>query len=249
MIFLISIGLYEKENMSIKAMETAKKCDKLYIERYTSYYKTTNEELEKYLGKKIEQLTREEFEDGRKIIEEGKTKNVGVLVIGDALSATTHTALILEARKKGIKTEIIHGSSILTAIAETGLIIYNFGKTTSIVFHNENIVEPYNTIKKNKNLHTLALLDMDNEKNKYMTTQEAINYLLRVEEKKKEGVFTEDTKVVLIAAMGGEQEMRFGKVSEMKKVTLKGVPQSLIVVGKLHFMEEEFLETLNKKLK
>ncbi|MEM4266669.1 MAG: diphthine synthase, partial [Candidatus Nanoarchaeia archaeon] len=142
MIYLISLGLYEKENMSIKAVQTAKKCDKLFIERYTSYYKTTNKELEEFFGKKIEQLSREEFEKGERILEEGKNKNIGVLVIGDALTATTHIALLLEAKKRGIKTEVVHGSSILTAVAETGLMLYNFGKTTSIVFQNENIVEP-----------------------------------------------------------------------------------------------------------
>ncbi len=243
MIFLISLGLYEKEDMSIKAVETAKKCDKLFIERYTSHYKTTNEELEKFLGKKVEELSREEFEKGEKILSEAKNRNVGIMVIGDALTATTHTALMLEAKKRGIKTEIIHGSSILTAIAETGLMLYKFGKTTSIPFQNENVEEPYKVIKRNKEMHTLILLDLKPQENKYMTTQEAINYLLSVEEKRKEKIFTKETKVVIISALGGENEIRYGKATEMAKIKLKGKPQCLIVVGKLHFMEEEFLES------
>lgn len=244
MIFLISLGLYEKEDMSIKAAEKAKKCDKLYIERYTSYYKTTTKELEKFLGKKIEEISREELEDGKKILAEAKNKMVGILVVGDALTATTHTALLLEAKKQGIKTEVVHGSSIITAVGETGLSLYKFGKTTSIPFANETVQEPYNVIKNNKEMHTLVLLDLKPNENRYMTTQEAIDYLFRVEENRKEKVFTKDTKVVIIAALGGEKEIKYGRAGEMAKIKLKGVPQCLIVVGKLHFMEEEFLETL-----
>lgn len=245
MISLISLGLYDKDDMSLKAVATAKKCDKLYIERYTSFYKTSNKELERFLGKKIQELTREEMEDGEKILKEAKNKRVGVLIIGDALTATTHTSLLLEAKKKEIKTEVIHGSSIMTAVGETGLSLYKFGKTTSIPFAHETVQEPYNVIKNNKELHTLILLDLKPNENNYMTTQEAIDYLLRVEENRKDKVFTTDTKVVIVGALGGEKEIKYGKAAEMAKIKLRGIPQCLIVVGKLHFMEEEFLETFS----
>ncbi|MFH1331900.1 MAG: diphthine synthase [archaeon] len=244
MIFLISLGLYQKEDMSIKAVGTAKKCDKLYIERYTSYYKTTTKELEKFLGKKIREISREELEGGEKILREAKNKKIGIMIIGDALTATTHTALMLEAKKKGIKIGVIHGSSILTAVGETGLSLYKFGKTTSIPFANQTVQEPYNVIKNNKELHTLILLDLKPNENRYMRTQEAIDYLLRVEENRKEKIFTEETKIIIIAALGGEKEIKYGKAKEMNKINLKGIPQCLIVPGKLHFMEEEYLESL-----
>ncbi len=243
MIYLISLGLYEKEDMSLKALQTAKKCNRLYIERYTNYYRTTTKELEDMVGKKIEELSREEFEDGMKILEEAKHNEVGILVIGDALAATTHTALILEAKKHGIKTEVIHGSSVLTAIAETGLSLYKFGKTTSIPFLNENVEEPYNVIKNNRGMHTLVLLDLSPKDNKYMTTKEAITYLLGLEKKRKEKVFTSGTQVIIVAAIGGKKEIKAGKALEMAKITLKGLPQCLIVVGNTHFLEEEFIES------
>lgn len=244
MMYIISLGLYDKEDMSIKALEKAKKCDKLYLERYTSYYNSSNKELEEFLGRQIEEISREDMENMEKILGEAKKRNVGVLVIGDALTATTHAALLLEAKKQGIKTEVIHGSSIMTAVAETGLSLYKFGKTTSIPFANQTVQEPYNTIKNNKELHTLILLDLRPNENSYMTTQEAIQYLLRVEENRKEKIFTDETKVVIIAALGGEKEIKYGQVKDMGKIKLEGVPQCLVVVGKLHFMEEEFLENL-----
>lgn len=241
MIFLISLGLHDKKDMSVKAVETAKKCSKLYIERYTSYYETTNKELEKFLGKRIEEVTREEMEDGEKMLEEARKKDVGILVVGDALTATTHTSLILEAKKKGIKTGVVHGSSIMTAVGETGLSLYKFGKTTSIPFANENVEEPYNAIKNNGEMHTLVLLDLKPEEGRYMTTGEAIKYLFRVEEKKKEKAFTKERKIVAVAGLGGKEEIRYGKAGEIINIKLKGKPQCLIVLGKLHFMEEEFL--------
>lgn len=243
MIYLISIGLYDKKDMSVKAFETAKKCNKLYIERYTNYYDTNNKELEKFLGKKIRQISREEMENGEKILQEGTKEDVGIMVIGDALTATTHTALVLEAKKRGIKTEVIHGSSIMTAVAETGLSLYKFGKITSVPFENEMVEEPYNVIKNNKEMHTLVLLDLKPEESKYMTTNEAIEYLLNVEKKRKENVFTENTKVVVTAALGGKKEIKFGNAKEIGGVKLKGIPQCLVVVGKLHFVEEEALKT------
>ena len=243
MIYLISLGLHDRKDMSIRAIETAKKCDKLYIERYTNFYRTSNSELGRLLGKKITELSREEMENGEKIIKEAKNNKVGIMIIGDALTATTHTSLILDAHKKGIKTEVIHGSSILTAVGETGLSLYKFGKTTSIPFAHQTVQEPYNVIRSNNDMHTLILLDLRPGENKYMTTQEAINYLLEVEENRKDKVFLNETKVVIVAALGGEKEIKYGKAVEMAKIKLKGVPQCLIVPGKLHFMEEEFLET------
>jgi len=245
MIYLISLGLYEKKDMSIKAVETAKKCDKLYIERYTSYYKESNDEIEEFLGKKIEEISREELEDGKKILKEAKNKKVGIMVIGDVFAATTHIALMIEAKKQGIKAEVVHGSSIMTAIGETGLSLYKFGKTASIPFANQTVQEPYNAIKNNKELHTLILLDLKPDENEYMTTQEAINYLSRVEENRKEKIFTEETKVIIVAALGGEKEIKYGTAKEMGKIKFKGVPQCLIVPGKLHFIEEEFLKTFS----
>lgn len=241
MIYLISLGLYDKEDMSFRAFNAAKSCGKLYFERYTSYYNTSTKELEQFLGKKIIEVTRQELEDFDKILSEAKNMDVGVLVVGDALSATTHSALFLDAHKEGIKFRVIHGSSVFTAVAETGLSLYKFGKVTSIPFLNKDIEEPYNVIKNNKDMHTLVLLDLDPQQDKYMSVNEAINYLLSLGKSKKDSVFTDDTLVVAIAALGGGVEIKYGKVKDLKKIKLGGTPQCLVVVGKLHFMEENYL--------
>lgn len=241
MIYLISLGLYDKDDMSFRAFNVAKSCGKLYFERYTSYYNTSTKELEQFLGKKIIEVSRSDLENSDKILSEAKLLDVGVLVVGDALSATTHSALLLDAHKLGIKFKVIHGSSVFTAVAETGLSLYKFGKVTSIPFLNKDVEEPYNLIKSNKGMHTLVLLDLDPQKGKYMSVNEAITYLLTLEKSKKASVFTDDTLVVAIASLGGNVEIKYGKVKDLKKVKMKGVPQCLVVVGKLHFMEEDCL--------
>ncbi len=243
MLYLISLGLYEQEDMSIKALEAAKKCDKLYLEGYTNFFKDNAEQLSKFIGKKVTELGREDIENNvHKLLKEAEKLSIGILVGGDCLTATTHSSLILDAKKQGIKIGIIHGSSIFTAIAETGLFLYNFGKVTSIPFENEKVETPYDVIKQNKDLHTLCLLDLRTKEKKFMKASEAIRYLLAVEARRKERVFTEDTLCVMCAGLGSEKHViKAGKSKDLLKENFNIFPQCLIVPGKLHFMEEELL--------
>ncbi|MDP6641930.1 MAG: diphthine synthase [Candidatus Nanoarchaeia archaeon] len=242
-LFLISLGLHDKKDMSVKALEISKKCDKLYIELYTNYYSSSIDELSRFMGKKIIKLERKDLEeDSEKLINEAKKEDIGILIPGDCISATTHLSLINEAKSKKIKTKIIHGSSILTAVAETGLSLYKFGKTASIPFDNKDLETPYNILKENKKQHTLFLLDI--EDNKYMNTSEALDYLLNVEKKRKEKIINENTKVVICSALGSEKsEIKFGSIKKLLKIKLKKYPQSLIVPRELHFFEEEMLNS------
>lgn len=243
MLYLISLGLYEKEDISIKAMETAKKCDKLYLETYTHFFNYNIVELSKFIGKEIIELERKDVEnEANKLLEEAKKADIGILVGGDCLAATTHSSLILDAKKQGVKIEIIHGSSIFTAISETGLILYNFGKITSIPFDNKNIETPYEVIKKNKELHTLCLLDLKPKEKKFMKATEAIAYLLDIEARRKEKVFLEDTLCIVCAGMGSKKQIiKSGKAKDILKGKFEVFPQCLIVPGKLHFMEESWI--------
>ncbi|MDP2908258.1 MAG: diphthine synthase [Nanoarchaeota archaeon] len=243
MLRLISLGLYEKEDMSLKALEKAKECDKLYLEIYTNFFKDDAEKLSSFIGKKVIELGREDIENrSDKLLEEAKKTDVGILVGGDCLTATTHSSLILDAKKQGIRVEIIHGSSILTAVAETGLFLYNFGKVTSIPFDNEKVEAPYDVIKQNKEMHTLCLLDLKPKERKFMKATEAISYLLSIEAKRKENVFNEDALCVICAGLGSKKQMiKAGKAGDLLKEKPEVFPQCLIVPGKLHFMESAWV--------
>ncbi|MEW6070115.1 MAG: diphthine synthase, partial [Candidatus Thermoplasmatota archaeon] len=132
----VGLGLYDEKDLSLKALEELKKSDKIFAEFYTSQLLgTTIEKLENLIGKKIEVLRREEVESGEKIISVAREKKVVFACPGDPMTATTHVALRLQAIDSGIKTRIIHGSSILTAIPSLlGLQHYKFGRVTSIPF-------------------------------------------------------------------------------------------------------------------
>ncbi|KAI5289562.1 diphthine synthase, partial [Ascosphaera atra] len=79
-------------------------------------------------------------------------------------SATTHTDLVLRARETGIKINTVPNASIMSAIGSTGLQLYNFGQTVSMVFFTETWRPSsfYDRIKENVSigLHTLVLLDI-----------------------------------------------------------------------------------------
>ena len=232
MLYLVSLGL-NKEDISLGALEAVKKCDLVYIENYTSLYGDNLEDLKKLFNKEIIELKREEVESD-KLIKESKNENVALLVIGDCLTATTHISLLMEARKKKIKTKVVHGPSILTAIAETGLSIYKFGAVTSIPFNTDNIKTPIEVVKKNQEigLHTLILLDLNPAEKKYVALKEAIEYLI------KNGIKKEQL-CIGCARLGNNSIIKKGKAIDLMKEEFGDPPYSLIVIGNIGFLEEE----------
>jgi diphthine synthase len=244
-LYMIGLGLWDEKDISIKGVEAIKKCSKVFLENYTSRLGVDVAKLEKFHGKKIILADRNIVEKHNyEILEPAKQECVSFLVIGDVFSATTHTDLYLTAKKEGINVVVINNASILNAVGIVGLELYKYGKTTSIPFHNTNVEAPYDVIKQNKKskLHTLCLLDIDAEHNKHMTIKEAIEYLLRVESKRKEKVFTKDTKCIGVARLGSDKpKIVYGKAEELLKVDFGEPLHSLIVPGELHFVEEEAL--------
>lgn len=237
MLNIIGIGLSYK-NLTEEIINLIKKSDFVYLENYTSKYDISNKELENLLKKDIILANRNLVENSNEIIENAKTKNVSFLIIGDIFMATTHIAIYLEAKKLKIKTNLIHNVSVLNAISDAGLSLYNFGKITSIPFNNNEIEEPFKVLEMNKkmNLHTLFLLDLDPENNKYMTINQALEYLSK-------RIKNED--IIACSALGTkDQEIKYGNLKDLIKLKFNKFPQCLIVPGKMHFMETEFLETL-----
>jgi diphthine synthase len=245
-LYFIGLGLGNEKDITLKGLEAVKKCDVLYLEGYTSVLGVSKDKLEEFYGKKITIARRNDVEkDDNSIIEDAKTKNVGFLVAGDSLSATTHIDLYMRAKKEGIKCFVIHNASIMTAIGITGLQLYKFGKTTSIPFANENVEAPYDALYGNLSLglHTLFLLDLNPEEYKFMSVGDALRYLLKIELKRNEKVISEKSICVGCARVGTEtQVVKAGTVKDILKHDFgKGV-QCLIIVGKMHFVEEDALK-------
>jgi diphthine synthase len=240
-LYFIGLGLSDEKDISLKGLEIIKKSDLVYLESYTSKLNIPTSNLEKLYNKKIIKADRDivENEAEKTILKDAKKKNVAFLVIGDPIAATTHIDLFLRAKKLGIEVKVIHNASILTAVGITGLQLYNFGKVTSIPFDNENIKSPIKVLRNNQKLglHTLFLLDLEPEKNKFLTIKDAINYL--IENKVKENV-----KAIACASLGSKKPfIKFDLLKNLKNLKIDKFPQCLVIPGKLHFMEEEVLNT------
>ena len=231
MLTLIGLGLHDEKDISLKGLEALKESDEAYIETYTNIWHGSLEKLEKIAGKEITEIPREKVESDF-LVGLAKEKNVCLLVPGDPLSATTHYDLVERARKSGTPVKIIHSSSIFTAIAETGLHLYKFGRTATIPFPREGY-RPLSFIDAvmdnlEKGLHTLLLVDTLPQ----MTPEVAFSMLREASEERGVGI----DKVLLCMDLGGDSDIRYIPISEPPSdFTL---PFCIIVPGKLHFTEE-----------
>ena len=130
MLYLIGLGL-NANGISKEGLETIKRCKKIYLENYTVNFPYSEGALKGLIDKKILPADRD-FVESMQIIDEAEKKDVALLIYGSPLTATTHIALIQEAKASNVRYKIIHNSSILDAVSETGLQLYKFGKTASM---------------------------------------------------------------------------------------------------------------------
>ncbi|MEN4017825.1 MAG: diphthine synthase [Methanobacterium sp.] len=248
MFYFIGLGLYDEKDISLKGIEALKKVDDVYAEFYTAnLFGTTLSAVEEIISKEIRVLTREEVEEYNIPLKAAMEKDVAFLVAGDPLIATTHADMMIEAKKINIETTVIHSSSILSAAPGlAGLQAYKFGKVTTIPFPEENYFphSPYLAIKSNIKLdaHTLVLLDIKADENRYMTANEGLEYLLKVEEDRRENVLSEDSLAVIVARAGSDKPVvRADKIKTLIGEDFGGPLHCLIIPCKLHFMEAEYL--------
>ena len=247
----VGLGLFDEKDISLKGLEVIKNCDKVYAEFYTAKLTgTTLDKIEKTIGKKIEVLNRDETEKGEKILDSAEKSSVVFLTCGDPMTATTHVDLRLRAVKKGIKTRVIHGSSIVIAVPGLlGLQNYKFGRTTTLAYPEKDYfpTSPYDVIRENKEigLHTLVLLDIQADNERYMTADEGIRFLLKMEEEKKQRVFDLDSLVCVVCRAGSDNPFCVAGYAKDLVDRDFGPPlHTLVVPGKLHFMEIEALVLL-----
>lgn len=247
-LYLIGLGLGDEKDITVKGLEAVKQCDIIYLENYTSILECDVKKLESLYGKKVILANREKVEkEAENIVGEAETKEVALLIIGDVFGATTHIELFRLAKEKNILVKVINNTSILTAIGITGLELYKFGKTTSIPFFEEylNLETPYLVLKDNQKLgmHTLMLLDLDPSTERFMTINDALEILEKIESKKKEKLISAETLFVGCARLGRDDYLiKKGTLKELKSFDFGKPPHCLIIPGKLHFMEEEVLE-------
>lgn len=229
MLMLIGLGL-DCWEITVKGLRALKGADAVFYEEYTNPIPAAYiSELEKESGLKFTRLGRSGLEDeAGRLIELSRTKNVALLVSGDPLCATTHFSLFMDAAKSGVKTEVYHAPSIFTAIADTGLQLYKFGRTVTLSSKGESSTIGY--IRKNleAGLHTLVLLEP------------GLGLHMAIETLSKAGF----GKLVVIARAGmRDSKIVYGSEDSLEMVDFGQPPYSIAVPGPpLHFVEEEVLD-------
>jgi diphthine synthase len=176
--------------------------------------------------------------------------------------ATTHTDLELRARERGIPVRVVHNASIMNAVGAAGLQLYRYGEAVSIVFFTETWRPDsfYDKIASNRRmgLHTLCLLDIKvkeptmeslargrpvYEPPRFMSIATAVQQLLEIEDKRKEGAYEEGTMCVGVARLGADsQQIVAGTMRELLGVDFGPPLHSLIIAGRVQSVEDEMLQ-------
>jgi diphthine synthase len=244
----VGLGLNDDKGITVKGLEETKSAEAVFMETYTSRMPDFSmERFEAKIGKKVHLIDRRDLEEdnGKLILQAAKIGKAVFLVPGDPFIATTHVTLRIDSEKQGIKTRVVHGISIMSAIVSlSGLHNYKFGKTVTVPFADNFSETPYNVIAQNKKLglHTLCLLDLRASENRYLSINEAIKLLQQVEEKKNAAVVTPDTVTLGIARAGSDNPiLKADFIKDLVNFDFGEPPFSLIIPGDLHFMEIDAL--------
>ncbi|KAJ5614009.1 Diphthine methyl ester synthase [Penicillium herquei] len=263
MLHLVGLGLADETDITVRGLEIVKRADRVYLEAYTAVLLVDKEKLEAFYGRPVIEADRELVETGSDEILAGADKvDVAFLVVGDPFGATTHTDLVLRARELGIQTNVVPNASIMSGIGCTGLQLYNFGQTVSMVFFLDNWRPSsfYDRIRENVQigLHTLVLLDIkvkeqsiENmargrrifEPPRYMTVAQCAQQMLEVEEDRKEGVYSPDSLAMGAARVGApDQKLVVGTLTELAEVELGAPLHSVVLLGRrTHDLERDYI--------
>ncbi|KAF7818228.1 putative diphthine methyl ester synthase [Senna tora] len=270
MLYIIGLGLGDERDITLKGLEAVRKCHKVYMEAYTSLLSfglSTDglSNLEKLYGKTITLADREMVEEkADDILSDSHDADVAFIVVGDPFGATTHTDLVVRAKKMGIEVKIVHNASVMNAIGICGLQLYRYGETVSIPFFTESwrpdnsrhilacIISCYIKSKvvtvsyirvKEPSLESLCRGRKLYEPPRYMTINTAIEQLLEIGQAREDPVYTEDTECVGFARLGSEDQMIVaGAMRQLRMIDFGAPLHCLVIIGKTHPLEEEMLD-------
>ncbi|ORD94068.1 diphthine Sase [Enterospora canceri] len=251
MLFIIGTGLNNARDLSLNGLDRLKKCDKIYLECYTCIQRSGSDELEKLIGKEVIRANRRMVEETSEIVDEAKSKSVAFLVAGSPLFATTHGDILVRAKEAGVETRILHNVSILSVVGCYGLCSYNFGRTVSVCYFTETWKPTsfYDRILMNQKsgLHTLCLLDIKTDENRFMTANEALEQMVYAESQLKYGILGEETRLFVVCRFATDSEsVYYDTLSNLIGRDFGEPLHSIIFPGELSVVEQEFVGKLNK---
>ena len=253
-LYLIGLGLTARPCISEEAYKWVSEADEVYLERYTSPLPYSLDDIKKILGRdRLEEIYRGELEENMDdLVDRAKDKSIAILVYGDPLIATTHKSIIISCVKKGVEYKIYHNiSSYLYAISESGLDVYKFGCSATLVrgdlYLNRRSLEIAEE-NLDRGLHTLFFLEYSYEDGYMMTPIDALK-ILRRKRRLWRKILNVEGYIIVMANLGLENEMKLAfKPDEIPYKELEKVsgPSILILTGRLHYMEREYIEEVLK---
>ncbi|WP_337859927.1 diphthine synthase [Ferroplasma sp.] len=253
MLNIMGLGLRGVKSLTLEEEKVIKGSDIIYFETYTSISPNdTFNSIAAIANGDIKIADRSFVETDKEIIDQAKEKKVTFLVTGDALSATTHNELRMEAIKAGVSVEIYENASIITAFpSRTGLFNYKFGTIVSMPFIHKNFfpVSVYDKIYTNysNNMHTLLLLDL--EDGKTMPVYEALSNLVKMEARRGKQLIKPE--MLIIAGTGiasANEKIIYGTLERLIELKPVGSPSSIIIPSKMNDMECSFLNAFCRNI-
>jgi len=252
-LWLIGIGPGDLDHITERARRVATECSKRYLEGYTAVLPPAEEgRLESVVGP-WKRLMRDSVESPENLLEEARESAIALLVVGDPMQATTHIDLEERCAGEGIGFHVIPGlTATALAVSVSGLQSYRFGRQVTIPFSDGEYLptSPFEMICRNKEggMHTLALLDLDPtgmglEQPRPMTPGEAVDHLIRMNERSEE--FDEsvaDWNGLLLSDLGTEEERVISGSMYVLSQIEGGHIHALIIAAKFSGMEAEAFE-------
>lgn len=253
MLTFAGLGISGADSITLELQRSLEEADLVYLEQFTS-------PILKKETDKIRSMTRGEFkfakrwlvEDGNEILDNAKKRNIVLLSYGDPFIATTHIELRTRAIHESIQTRSIHSASSLTSmVGECGLHYYKIGRVITLMSELKSLTYPYYIIYNNliESTHTVILLEYNQDKNYFLSPNEALGRLVSTENEQKRHVIEESTFAIIASRIGfKDQNIVSGVISNLKNQDFGPPPHSVIIPGSLHFTEVEALVVSTKCL-
>ena len=255
MLCLVGAGIYDTVEMS-NSIKVLNSCNRIYLERFTSPISDNFiNVLKSTLGpeKKIEIVKRWFVEDGRQILDESKTLNVGLVSYGDPTIATTFTELRIRAMKNNIEVKVVHAASGITSlVGECGLQVYKIGKLVTMMEEKQSAISVYSTIFSNLNLncHTIILTEYREDEDGsefFLKPNYVMSKLLEIEKDITYEIVSEDSFLIVVSRIGTDhQKIVSGKIKSLIDLEYGRGQHSIIFPAKFHFTEEEAIMNLTE---
>ena len=255
MLCLVGAGIYDNFEMS-NSIKVLNSCNRIYLERFTSPISDNFiNVLKSTLGpeKKIEIVKRWFVEDGRQILDESKTLNVGLVSYGDPTIATTFTELRIRAMKNNIEVKVVHAASGITSlVGECGLQVYKIGKLVTMMEEKQSAISVYSTIFGNLNLncHTIILTEYRQDEDGsefFLKPNYVMSKLLEIEKDITYEIVSEDSFLIVVSRIGTDyQKIVSGKIKSLIDLEYGRGQHSIIFPAKFHFTEEEAIMNLTE---